>query len=295
MSRKHEQKLIFFYKLLTLAALLILNPISAICESDTEIAPEDVTISTPVYHPEFSKIDYPLGTYKYTVSWQGIPAAEASINVQQEGLRYKIIAKAKTYSGIDVFYKLRYTALGLISAVDFSPIETQIDHQENSRLKTVDIKYLGNGDISTVRTQKGKNTKSMIFDPRNFTLEPISAGFLARGLDWEIGKNASFDTFNGKTRYLITLSCVDKKIVKVNDQDKEVWIISPKVQNLTNSQNSKKLREAFIYLTTDANRDILLIKSEVFIGNVTTELDSFAPSGHSGQAVAQIKNFHLVF
>jgi hypothetical protein len=265
-------------------------------ETFKEIAPEDVEVTTPVYHPQFGKIEYPLGTYNYTVSWQGIPAAEASINVAQEGLFYKIKAAAKTYSGIDLFYKLRYSALGKISMVDFLPIETVIDHQENSRMKKVDIKYLENGDISAIRSQAGKNTKSITFDPKNFTLEPVSAGFLARGLDWSLGKKISLDTFNGKTRYLITLTCVDRKKIEVNDEERDVWVISPAVQKLTTLEKDSKLREAFIYLTADKYREVLQIDSEVFIGSVVTKLDTFVPHGGAGsQVVAQAKTYKLQF
>ena len=254
-----------------------------------EVAPEDVVISTPVYHPEFGKIDYPLGTYNYTVSWQGIPAADASISLKQNGLFYTVQASAKTYSGIDLFYKLRFSVTGIISTVDFLPTKTTIDHRENSRIKKTDINYLENGDISAVRSQEGKNTKSITFDPKNFTLEPISAGFIARGFDWEVGKSISLDTFNGKTRYLIELHCIDKKIIEVNDKQREVWVITPTVKKLTITDEKPKLKKAFIYLTADKEREVLQIDSEVFVGTVKTSLDSFTPDAHGkpGQTMAQ--------
>ena len=254
-----------------------------------EVAPEDVVISTPVYHPQYTKIDYPLGTYNYTVSWQGIPAADATITVGQEGLFYNVKASAKTYSGIDLFYKLRFAVAGTISTIDFLPVKTTIRHQENSKVKTTAIDYLENGDISAIRMQQGKNTKSITFDPRNFTLEPISAGFLARGVDWEVGKQISLDTFNGKSRYLIELTCTDKKKVVVNDVEREVWVINPKVKKLTMPDENSKLHQASIYLTADKEREVLQIDSDVFIGTVRTELDSFVPDPHAkpGQTMAQ--------
>lgn len=273
---------------------------SAVAEDDKprEIAPEDVEVSTPIYHPQFSSIDYPLGTYNYTVSWQGIPAAEASLTVDQTGLEYKISAKAKTYSGIDILYKLRYEAQGTLSAVDFTPIETDISQQENSKFKNTQIKFLENGDINAVRSQVGKDTKSMTFDPGNFTLDPFSAAFMARGLKWELGKTAEFDTFNGKTRYLIRLTAVDHVIMTVNDVERPVWVISPKIQKLTSNEPEKKLREAKIYLTDDKERSVLQIVSEVFIGSVKTKLDSFTPADRtSGASLArnQDNTVKLVF
>lgn len=268
----------------------------AFAGDDPVIPAEEVVVSTPVYHPQYGSINYPLGTYNYTVSWQGIPAADASISVEQEGLQYKITAKAKTYSGVDILYKLRYEAEGLLSAVDFFPIQTTITQQENSKFKNTQIKYLENGDISSIRSQNGKDTKSLTFDPGNFTLEPFSAAFIARGLNWEVGKTAEFDTFNGKTRYLVQLTATDKVTMHVNGVEREVWVISPKVKKLTSNTPEKKLHEAKIYLTADKEREILQIVSEVFIGSVKTKLDSFTPSQHvEGSSFAQNNTVKLVF
>lgn len=281
-----------------IALLFSLLASHAIAEGEgtpAEIPPEEVHVSTPVYHPQFANIDFPLGTYNYTVSWQGIPAAEASLTVDENGLQYKLNATAKTYSGIDIFYKLRYEAAGTLSAVDFSPIETDIMLKENSKVKSTQIRYLENGDISAIRSQKGKDTKSITFDPGNFTLEPFSAAFIARGLNWELGKTAEFDTFNGKTRYLIQLTAVDKVVMNVNGTDREVWVISPKVQKLTSNEPDKKLREARIYLTADKEREVLQIVSEVFIGSVKTKLDSFTPLRPRGASMAQNGTVKLAF
>lgn len=262
------------------AALVIAILTAAVPAHAEEIPPEDVQVYTPAYHPSMNKIDFPEGTYQYTVSWQGIPAAECSISVNQEGLRYKIQAAAKTYSGIDLLYKLRYQADGLLSAVDFLPIRTEIYHQENSKIRNIEINYEEDGDISTIRAQQGKDTKSLTFNPQNLTLDPFSAAFIARGLDWQVGKTAEFDTFNGKTRYLIQLTAVDKVQMNINEEMRDVWIISPRVRRLTNTEADKKLREAFIYLTADKDREIIQIVSEVFIGSVKTKLDSFTPSSN---------------
>ncbi len=262
--------------------------------SGPEIPAEDVEVSSPIYHAQVGKINYPLGTYNYTVSWQGIPAADASITIDQTGMYYKVNAKAKTYSGIDILYKLRYQALGTVSAVNFMPLKTSINHVENSRIKTTDIEYLDNGDIKAVRSQLGKNAKSIVFDSKNFTLEPVSAGLLARGVDWSVGKSIELDTFNGKTRYLIKLSCVEKKEIEVNDSPREVWVITPQVLKLTEPEAPNKLREARIYMTTDSAREVLLIESEVFIGTVKTSLDSFEPLNRAGsQTVAQVQKYKL--
>ena len=246
--------------------------------ADGYIPPDKVKVTTPVYRPAMSEFSPALGTYVYEVAWQGIPAATLTVNVEQEGLRYHIDTEAKTNKAIDVFYKLRYYGEAKISAIDLMPYETYIDSRENKKVKTARISFLENGEILSVRTRNGKQEPLLKFDPNNFTLDPFSAAFLARSLNWKKGETKKFDTFNGKTRYLISLTAEDKVNMKINDQKKDVWVISPKVKKLTETNPKKKLREAKIYVTADSAREILLIASEVFVGTVTTTLKSFTPS-----------------
>ncbi len=246
-----------------------------------EISAADVTVSTPVYKPA-SNVDLPLGTYTYEISWQGIPAAEATITIDKEPGIFLAEATARTYSGIDVFYRLRYRAEGLVSEKNFSPIRVTFDKQENKNVRFTAISYLENGDILSVREKRagvGANDPPDVlqFNPKNFTLEPFSAALLARSLDWEPGISREFDTFNGKARYLIRLKCVDKKAITFNKEEREVWIVEPEVQNLTNPDADRKLRKARIFVSTDRKREVLKIVSEVFVGSVTTKLESFSP------------------
>lgn len=239
-------------------------------------------ISTPVFHVDFSRFRPTLGTYDYVVSWQGIPAADASINVSQEGMRFRVVADVRTYSGIDLFYRLRYRAESLMSAVDLLPIRTIIDQQENSTKRNTQIEFLENGDIRSVRSKNGGDVSIDVLSTDNFTLEPFSAAFIARSLDWKVGQTNVFDAYNGKTRYLISLTADREETMKVNGELRKVWVIVPRVVLAGSNAPHSKLREARIYVTADERRDILKIVSSVFVGSVTTALDAFTPAVQPG-------------
>ncbi len=246
--------------------------------ADEYIAPDSIKVKTPVYRPEFADFDPALGSYTYTVSWQGIPAATVTVNVDQDEMYYHLNVNARTYSGIDIFYKLRYSAEGLVSSYDLSPIKTTIDHRENSRIKNISIQFYDDGRIEASRVTNKEQPKVLNFNPDNFTLDPFSAAFLARSLRWEKGQSRAFDTFNGKSRYLITLTCEDEISMKVNDLERKVWVITPKVENLSYPTSNNKLRSAEIYVTADKSREILQIVSKVFVGSVSTRMVSFKES-----------------
>ena len=288
--------------LLLLGCALCLSPIVPTLagqEGQPEISAAEVRVSTPVYHPS-DDFDFPLGTYTYEVSWQGIPAAEATVSIGREPGVYLAEATAKTYSGIDIFYRLRYRAEGVVSERDFAPVRVTFDKKENRRERFTSISYLDNGEILSVREKREKEAKDppdvLQFNPGNFTLEPFSAAFLARSLDWEPGITRRFDTFNGKARYLIELACTEKRTIEFKGEEREVWVVEPKVSNLTKPDADKKLRKAEIFVSADRKREVLKVVSEVFIGSVTTKLESFIPAPEEPVRVAkQARSKEMVF
>lgn len=273
---------IFLLAVFIPAALVALTRVPVVYAED--IPASDVQVSTPVYQPsEKFTNSIPLGTYTYEVSWEGIPAAQATISIDKEPGMFRVNATARTYSGIDVFYRLRYQADGLLSDKKLTPIRTVLNKKENRRVRLVAMSYLDTGEILTVREKRdiGKEEPPEVtsFRPNNFMLEPFSAALLARSLEWEPGVTREFDTFNGKSRYLITLKCVEKTIITFNEQPREVFVVVPSVKNLTSPNSNGKLRQARIYVSADDKQEILKIVSDVFIGAVTTKMESFTPQG----------------
>lgn len=248
--------------------------------ADDYIAPDLVKVTTPLYRPAHAKYKPRPGVYEYSVGWEGITAASCSLTVREERGRFLIDAAARTYSGVDLLYKLRYEARGVLDSDNLSSISLSIDHKENSRHKTIEMRFEPNfGPIKADR-QTGDiaaNQKHVEFTPNNQTLDPIAAAFLARSLDWKVGESRDFDVFNGKSRYFITLTAVDHKVIRFRGQERSVFVISPRVRNLTTTKPRSKLREAFIFVTDDDERDILRIESSVFIGSVSVDLESYSP------------------
>ena len=263
-----------------------LNSAPMTANADDYISPHLVKVTTPHYKPAPNFFKPKLGMYEYTVSWQGIPAASCTLTVSEAGGHYHVDAAARTYSGVDLLYRLRYEAKGTLEQHDLRPVSLVINHDENSRHKNIDIKFPKTaGEITAVRSKSPQDPdkKFVAFAPDNFTLDPIGAAFLARSLPWEVGQSRDFDIFNGKSRYLITLTAVERTTITFQGAEKKVLVISPRVRNLTTTKPKAKLREAFIFITDDADREILKIESSVFIGTVTTQLDTFIPANQDTQ------------
>ncbi|MEY4700791.1 MAG: hypothetical protein RL326_978 [Pseudomonadota bacterium] len=269
-------RIILFLGVNLVTALSSIRPVHA----DDYISPDLVKVTTPLYRRNKQLFHPKLGVYEYSVGWEGINAASCAVTVSKKDGTYIVDAAARTYTGVDLLYKLRYEAIGTISAEDFSSISLSIDHRENSRKKNIEMSFQpGQGQITATRGKGADDPdkKTVSFSPNNLTLDPIGAAFLARSLEWNIGDTKHFDVFNGKSRYFISLSAIRRETITYKGEKRPVIVISPQVRNLTTTKPRAKLREAFIYVSDDQDRDVLRIVSSVFIGSVITELDSFTP------------------
>jgi hypothetical protein len=276
-------------RLLALCFSLVVQTGSVL--ADDYISPELVKITTPQYKPEAAEFSPRLGVYEYSVGWEGINAASCSVTIDRRGDTYVVDAAARTYSGVDLLYKLRYEAIGVISARDLTSINLSIDHQENSRRKNIEIDFRPEQRIIHAVRSKGSSDpdkKVLSFTTDNFTLDPIAAVFLARSLAWKVGDTKHFDVFNGKSRYFISLTAKERTAIRYKGEMRPVIVITPQVRNLTTTKPRSKLRQASIYVSDDAQRDVLRIESAVFIGRVITELDSFTPIAEAHRPPIQL-------
>ncbi len=271
-------------------SLAVINPVLG------ELAPEEkMEIKTPSYFPIMSQFKPELGTYVYDVSWQGIPAATVSFVVDKEGYDYKLSTRVKTSKGVSIFYKLKYNANASLSSIDLYPKDSYYYEKENSKEKITTITFTPDGFITSKRIKNGKDDGTSHFKTNNMTLEPFSAAFLARSLTWDKNEVREFDTYVGKSRYIIKLTGLDKIKMDVNGQERDVWVVSPEVKKLGKKKYSK-LRKAKIYITADSKRELLEIKSQVFIGSVKTKLESFTPLPYrKGSTLVQAKTEKINF
>lgn len=242
-----------------------------------KIPPDQVKVSTPVYKPILSNFEPRLGIYSYVVSWNGIPAGSIDLEINRTSSEFQIRAKARTAKGIDLIYKLRYQTEAIVSADTLMPRKSVYVSKENSKKKKTELTFYPDGTIHSLRTDRKGKVKTLQFKSDNFTLDPYSAAFLALSLDWEVGDTRRFDTFNGKSRYLIELTAVDRTTIEANGKTREAIVIQPRVTTLTDTEPSSKLLGARIYISTDRSREILRIVSDLFIGSVQTKLVDFKP------------------
>jgi hypothetical protein len=260
-----------------LAALWIFAALFAAPVSDggqvLAIKPEAV----PAYQPKF----YPFkGGEKavYRASWNGlVSVATAEIYTTPTVVAgrqvYNVQVKAKTSRALDLIWKMRDTIHSTFDAKALMPSRFRFHQWENSRVIHTEARYSDSTKRWTVtRQQVGKRMKSYEFDSQN-TLDPLTAVYLARSIDFRTGDRLYFKLFGGRYRYLLELHIEGKEPVSLESgKTVEAYRIVPRLQNVSKRGYAERMNEAVIWISADERRIPIKLSSKIVFGSVYLEL-----------------------
>jgi Protein of unknown function (DUF3108) len=256
----------------TLFAVVCLYKAGALGAGETLISPEAV----PVYQPKH----YPFeGGEKevYRASWNGlVSVATAEISTVPtiiDGKKvYRVQVEAKSSGMLDFIWKMRDTITSTFDAKALSPARFTFSQRENSKVIDTEARLDHTRKRWAVnRQQAGKRPNIYEFDAQN-TLDPITAVYLARSVDFKVGDRLYFRIFGGRYQYLLELLVEKKEPIELAAGKIEAYRIVPRIQNLTKNGYAERLNEATIWISADERRLPVRLSSKIAFGSVHLEL-----------------------
>jgi hypothetical protein len=237
------------------------------------IKPESVPAYQPTHYP-FESGEKAV----YLASWNGmISVATAEIYTTPtmvDGKKvYHVRVEAKTSTILDLIWKMRDTITSTFDAKALKPTHFKFSQRENSRIIDTEARFDSSAKRWAVnRQQVGKKGKVYEFDSTN-TLDPITAIYLARSVDFKVGDRLYFNIFGGRYRYLLELFVERKEPVELaSHKAVEAFKIIPYIQNITKKGYAKRLNEASIWISADERRLPIKLSSKIAFGIVSLEL-----------------------
>lgn len=260
---------LYLSRLLVLAFLLV----DASQAGQSPIKPERI----PAYQPKF----YPFEAGEkavYRASWNGlVSVATAEIFTTPKVVDgknvYEVRIEARTTKFLDLIWKMRDTIRSTFAADDLEPVHFRFNQRENSRIIDTEARYDAGAKQWVVhRQQVGKRTKKYQFDSDN-TLDPITAVYMARSVDYQVGDRLLFNVFGGRYRYRLELF-VDRKepVTLASGQTIEAYKILPRVTNLMKKGYARRLNDAVVWISADERRVPIKLQSKITFGSVYLEL-----------------------
>lgn len=246
--------------------------------------------SVPVYQPKF--FPFEGGERQvYRAHWNGlVSVATAEVQTTPAVVNGKKVlqvqVEAKSSRMLDLIWKMRDSISSTFDAKALSPSHFKFSQRENSRIIDTEARYNDtNRRWAVNRRQAGKKSRLYEFDSQN-TLDPITAAYLSRSVDFKVGDRLYFKVFGGRYRYLLELHVEKKELVELESGKVEAYKIIPRIQNLTKTGYAARLNEAAIWISADERRLPVKLSSKILFGTVFLDLVQDKQGAQSASAEA---------
>jgi uncharacterized protein DUF3108 len=258
-------------RIFLLASALLLAPLpsNAAAEWESTVPP-----LRPGSFPQLRPV-----AVKYGFGWSGFTAATADLRFDRlPGGQLRFEASGGTTGLAEKLWDYEVKHTGLVDAQTLRPVEVKEFEKIRSKQLRTDVKFSAQGVTSDREEKKGTTVKSKIrrFDFPN-TLSLNAAFLYLRSQPLTDGAVHRIVVYPATSAYLCTATVqghesltvpagtydaikLDLQLMKI-DKDREL-------------QPHKKFRKGTVWISNDADRIVLRIEADVFIGTVFTELQS---------------------
>ena len=184
---------------------------------------------------------------------------------------YQVKVQARTWRYLELIWKMRDVIESTFEAKSLYPHRFTFRQRENRKKIDTTANFDPVGKKWMVHRRQGMTVKHYEF-VSEYTVDPISAIYLARSVDFKVGDALRMEVFGGNSRYLVIMDIVGREPITVKTGVYEAYKIIPRVINLTSSGYAGRVRQATVWISADEKRMPLKVVSQVFIGYVSIEL-----------------------
>jgi hypothetical protein len=267
-------------RLLTITGLVILSLLTAISEADQPSGKASSVV--PVYQPKHYPFD---GGERlvYHASWNGlISVASATVHTTSEWVDgqkfYNVRVETSSSKLLDLIWKMRDTITSKISADRLTPAHFTFSQRENRKVIDTVASFDRTTKKWSVHRDERTKVKRYQFDEPNNMIDPITAAYLARSLDFKVGDHFYFHIFGGKHRYLLDLEVERKETIRLKSGNIEAFKFVPRLEDVMQEGYASRLNEAAVWISADERRLPVLLKGKTIFGSVYIEIsDESAP------------------
>jgi hypothetical protein len=235
-----------------------------------------LTIILFIFTASFAEYPFIGETLDYEISWGFITAGNARMLVKEtkNENELEIVSLAWNNGAFETFFPVKDTVKSLVTADSLLPkVFNQKISEGSYRRKAKTIYNFAANKASITDTayknselKRGADTVIALGGHERCIL---SAFYLARTLNLKPGDTAYFDAIGGVKKYKLKVICHKKETINTALGKKNCLVIEPVIQGDGLFKAKGKLT---IWLTDDAERLPVLMKSEIAVGSIKASL-----------------------
>jgi hypothetical protein len=229
----------------------------------------------------------PAGTFpelrplhaSYRFGWSGFTAATGEVHfIKPSGDKFQFDGTGRTIGFVRALWKLDVNHRAIASAETLHPIETQQTENYRSKKIVTHLTFTSAG-VTRARTEgegaaARTNTKQFNF-ANLFDLH--SAALYVRSQPLKNGSVSRIVVYPATNAYLATVTVVGREKISVRAGTYNAIKLDLQLKRINKRlelEPHRKFRRATIWVSDDAERLLLRIEAQVFVGTVFSELQS---------------------
>lgn len=207
----------------------------------------------------------------YDLTWSGLKAGTATLELRDEGDRVKIVSIARSASWVSVFYtvddRVESTLFNKYPEGFFLPSSYRLKIREGRHRRDKEVTF-NHGDKKAFYVDYLKNEKRE-FEINSPVFDPLSGFYYLRTLQLAVDQPVYITIFDSKKVWDVEVQVVRKEKITLATGTVNTIVVKP----LMKSEGifSRK-GELLIWLTDDGKRIPVKMQTKVAIGSVTATL-----------------------
>ncbi|MGO9950651.1 MAG: DUF3108 domain-containing protein [Dissulfurispiraceae bacterium] len=212
---------------------------------------------------------------EYDLTWAGIKAGTASLETVENGQYIQFISRAMSSDVVSVFYRVEDLAVSSLKkeahkTLPGTPYSYRLKTSEGSHKKDKEVYFDFNEKKATYINYIER--EQQVFAIGESTMDALSCFFYVRFLPLQVGKSVFVEIFDNKKLYKAEVQVVKKEAIETSLGTFKTILIKPVLQS--EGIFSRK-GDILIWLTDDAKRLPVLLKTKVKVGSIKATLTSW--------------------
>ena len=214
--------------------------------------------------------------YEYRVSWNGIPAASASVQLMDHAAAAttEMRVQIRTNHFVDLFWSLRAESRAEVDSSTLRPLHFEFDRSIDGERELTSVVAEPDGGL-TGRYQRPRRYRLIEVEGAGI-LDPVAAILRALREPPLLGQPQAYEIFTGEARYRVELRRAGADTLTVPAGRFAALRIEPVIWRLETNQPEKRVRRIVLWVTEAEPHVLLRVRSDVFIGAVYCDLTALA-------------------
>lgn len=212
----------------------------------------------------------------YRFGWSGLTAATGEVHFSKSpGDKLEFDATGRTVGLVRALWKLDVTHRAVADAETLRPIETHQTENYRSKRVVTDLTFT-NGGVNRARTESGGATKTRQFSLTNL-FDLHSAALYLRSQPLKDHSTYRIAVYPATNAYLAILTVTGRERISVHAGSYNAIKLDLQLKRIGKKlelEPHRKFRRGTIWLSDDAERILLRVEAQIFVGTVFAELQS---------------------